>query len=115
MVRSAFADAVALDADGYILADMDCKTSAAGIFAAMTAVLAHAIQAFGYPICSTINALAWVLGLRALWMAFIYPLYPTYSCLIQCFAVSWIMTALCNIVLLSILYGRYKKGKYKRI
>lgn len=88
---------------------------AAGIFAAMTAVLAHAIQAFGYPICSTINALAWVLGLRALWMAFIYPLYPTYSCLIQCFAVSWIMTALCNIVILSILYGRYKKGKYKRI
>ena len=86
-----------------------------GIFAAMMAVLGHAIQAFGYPICSTINALVWVLGLRAVWMAFIYPMYPTYSCLIQCFAVSWGMTALCNVVILCVLYRRYQKGKYKRI
>ena len=85
------------------------------IFAAMNAVLGNAIQAFGYPICSTINAVLWVLGLRAVWMAFVYPTYPTYSCLIQCFAVSWIMTTVCNIVIFSIIYGRYKQGKYKKI
>lgn len=87
----------------------------AGIFAAMMAVLGHAIQAFGYPIFSTVNAVVWVLGLRALWMAFVYPLHPTYASLILCFAVSWGMSALCNIVILSVLYHRYRKGKYKRI
>ena len=87
----------------------------ASIFAAMMAVLGHAIQAFGYPICSTFNALVWVLGLRAVWMAFVYPVWPTYESIIWCFALSWGMTVLCNVGILIVLYHRYNKGKYKRI
>ena len=87
----------------------------AAILAAMMAVLGHAIQAFGYPIFSTINAVFWVLGFRAIWMAFVYPLWPTYESLIWCFMFSWGLTALCNVVILAVLYHRYNKGKYKRI
>ena len=87
----------------------------ASVFAALNAVLGHAIQAFGYPIWSTVNSLVWVLGLRALWMATVYQVYPTYTNLILCFAVTWAVTALCNVVILSFLYARYKKGKYKKI
>ena len=85
------------------------------IFLAVSVVIGHAIQAFGYPIFSTVNAVVWVLGLRAVWMAFIYPMYPTYSCLIQCFAVSWGLTMVCNLVIFAVIYHRYRKGKYKRI
>ena len=85
------------------------------VFLAVNAVLGHAIQAFGYPVFSTVNAVVWVLGLRAVWMAFIYPTFPTYSCLIQCFCVSWCLTMLCNIAIFTVLYRRYRKGRYKRI
>lgn len=88
---------------------------AANIFIAINAVLSHAVQAFGYPIFSTVNAVVWVLGLRAVWMAWIYPMFPTYSCLIQCFAVSWGLTMVCNVVIFSVIYRRYRKGRYKRI
>lgn len=84
-------------------------------FAVVNAVLGSAIQAFGYPICSTINSVAWVLGFRALWMTAIYPSHPTYANLILCFAVSWGLTMICNIVIFTFVYIRYKKGKYKRI
>ena len=87
----------------------------ANVFIAISMILGHAIQAFGYPLCSTLNAVVWVLGLRAVWMAFIYPKFPTYSCLIQCFVVSWFLTLLCNVVIFAVLYSRYKKGTYKRI
>lgn len=84
-------------------------------FAVVNAVLGAAIQAFGYPICSTINSVVWVLGFRAVWMEFVYPPHPTYANLILCFAVSWGFTMICNIVIFSIVYMRYKKGKYKKI
>lgn len=88
---------------------------AAQDFAVLNAVFGHAIQAFGYPVFSTVNAVTWVLGFRIFWMAFVYPAAPSYASLIMCFAVSWVLTALCNIVILSVLYSRYRHGKYKRI
>jgi len=88
---------------------------AATVIATMNSVLGSAIQAFGYPVCSTINAVLWVLGLRAVWMAFIYPHFGTYSNLILCFAVSWIFTFLCNVIIISVVYTRYSKGKYRKI
>jgi Na+-driven multidrug efflux pump len=92
--------------------DMLC---AAAVFAAMNAVLGNAIQAFGYPIWSTVNSVVWVLCLRFVWMATIYPVYTSYANLILCFTVSWILTMICNIVILSVVYTRYKRGKYKKI
>ena len=87
----------------------------ASVFAAMNAVLGHAIQVFGYPIWSTVNAVVWVLGFRAVWMASVYSASPTYPNLILCFAVSWACTMICNIVIFSFIYIRYRKGKYKKI
>ena len=78
-------------------------------------VLGHAIQAFGYPFISTLNALVWVLGFRVFWMNVIYPIAPSYALLIWCFAVSWTCTAICNIWISSVLFSRYRKGVYRRI
>jgi len=85
------------------------------LFAAVNQVLGSAIQAFGYPVWSTINSVLWVLGLRAVWMAFVYPAFNTYSNLILCFAVSWGFTMVCNIVIFTVVYVRYNKGKYRKI
>lgn len=84
-------------------------------FLVMNAILGHAIQAFGYPIFSTVNAVAWVLGFRIFWMALIYPAAPSYASLITCFVVSWGFTFLCNAVILAVIYLRYRKGKYRMI
>ena len=75
----------------------------------------NAIQALGYPIFSTVNALAWVLGFRYFWMSVIYPMYNSYASLIYCFGVSYVLTFICNVVIFAVLYTRYRKGKYKRI
>ena len=84
-------------------------------FLLMNTVLGHAIQAFGYPIFSTVNALTWVLGFRIFWMKVIYPVYTSYASLIFCFGISWVLTFICNVVIFTVIYVRYKKGKYKRI
>ncbi len=89
--------------------------SAAFIFVTVSAILGNAIQAFGYPVWSTVNSVVWVLVLRAFWMATVYPVYPTYTNLIWCFVVSWGCTTLCNVIIFTVVYIRYKKGKYKVI
>ena len=89
--------------------------NAACFFLFMNAILGHAIQAFGYPVFSTVNAVMWVLGFRFFWMGLIYPHYTSYASLILCFAVSWGLTFLCNVVIFAIIYCRYRKGRYRRI
>ena len=84
-------------------------------FLLMNTILGHAIQAFGYPIFSTINAVTWVLGFRIFWMAVVYPAHTSYANLITCFGVSWVLTFVCNLVIFAVIYYRYSKGKYKRI
>lgn len=103
-----------LSAASYALTRND-MLMAASVFAAINAVLGSAIQAFGYPICSTVNAVVWVLGFRAVWMESIYPSYPTYANLILCFVVSWCLTMICNIAVFAFVNIRYKRGKYKKI
>jgi Na+-driven multidrug efflux pump len=85
------------------------------IFLLMNTLLGHAIQALGYPVFSTVNAAAWVLGFRLFWMSVIYPMYSSYASLIYCFGVSYVLTFICNVVIFTVLYIRYRKGKYKRI
>ena len=85
------------------------------IFLLMNTVLGHAIQAFGYPIFSTVNAVTWVLGFRFFWMSVVYPVYTSYASLITCFVVSWGLTFICNAIIFTVLYIRYRHGKYKRI
>lgn len=89
--------------------------NSAAFFLMMNTILGNSIQAFGYPIFSTVNALAWVLGFRIFWMAVVYPVYTSYASLIICFIASWILTFVCNVIIFSVIYWRYRKGKYRRI
>ena len=82
---------------------------------AVNSVLGHVIQAFGYSLFSTVNSVVSVLVFRMFWMALIYPHYPTYSCLCQCYLVSWFLILIVNVSFTLYLYlGKFKKGKLKK-
>lgn len=68
--------------------------------------LARAVQAFGYNTLHAAGSILSVLGLRIVWMQFIYPLRPTPQMLYLCFTVSWAaqMLLLCA----SFLYAMHK-------
>jgi len=84
-------------------------------FLLMNTILGHAIQAFGYPIFSTVNAVVWVLGFRIFWMSLVYPVYTSYASLMVCFSVSYVLNFICNVIIFAIIYYRYRKRKYKHI
>lgn len=79
------------------------------------AVLSHALQAYGYPLFSSINAIVFTLGFRILWMQVFYPMNPTFGMVMSCFTVSWALIMGFNSVAVAILSHRYQKGKYKKI
>lgn len=79
-------------------------------------VINNTNQAFGYASFTAIVNFTGVLGFRVLWMTFIYPLYPTYVCICQCYLVSWLLTfVISSSFLLYIYFGRFKKGKLKKM
>jgi Na+-driven multidrug efflux pump len=82
---------------------------------ATNAVLSHALQAYGYPLFSSINSIVFTLGFRIVWMQGIYPQNPTFSMIMLCFTVSWFLIMLFNSTATAILTHRYQKGAYKKI
>jgi Na+-driven multidrug efflux pump len=84
------------------------------LFLICNSIMSPAIQAFGYPIFGTVNAVTWVLGFRIFWMACVYPTYTSYSSLIVCFVTSWVLTFITNLIILSIIYHRYKRKVLKQ-
>jgi Na+-driven multidrug efflux pump len=78
-------------------------------------VLNHSIQSFGYPSVSSVISLSCVLGFRAFWMLLIYPLYPTFPCLMFCYTATWILQALVISTLFFFFYRRFRRGKYKKL
>ena len=83
---------------------------------AINQVLSHAIQAFGYPMITSVTNIAFTLGFRILWMQFVYPLKPGFSTVVLCFTVSWILNMIFCAIFTSIVYLRYtKKGICKKI
>lgn len=94
------------------------KIRAITLFASISAantVLSHAIQSLGYPVFSSINSISFVFGFRMLWMFFVYPSHQNFEWLMSCFTVSWCLMLLCNVTMFSIFYGRFRKGKYKKL
>ena len=86
------------------------------VIAAFNGLLGNAIQAFGYSIFSTLNSIFSVFVFRMIWMRNIYPLCPTFHVLMQCFLVSWMITAVLNTVFFFYLYyGKFKKNKIKKM
>ena len=78
-------------------------------------IFVHLLQAFGYSFLTSLNSALCVLGFRVVWMTWIYPIHPTYETLIQCFFVSWLLMLVTNISISTIVYLRYRKGKYRRL
>lgn len=83
---------------------------------AVNTVISHAFQAFGYPLFSSISNIFFTLGLRVIWMQFVYPLKPTFDNIMLCFTVSWTLNMLLYIVFFAFIFTRYvKKDICKRI
>lgn len=86
------------------------------VIAAFNGLLGNTIQAFGYSIFCTLNSIFSVFVFRMIWMRNIYPLCPTFHVLMQCFLVSWMITAVLNTVFFFYLYyGKFKKNKIKKM
>ena len=83
---------------------------------AINGVISHSFQAFGYPMFTSISNIFFTLGLRVLWMRFIYPLKQTFDNIMLCFTVSWSLNMLLYIVFFAFIFTRYiKKDICKRI
>lgn len=83
---------------------------------AINAVISHAFQAFGYPMFTSISNIFFTLGLRVIWMQFIYPLNQSFDNIMLCFTVSWSLNMLLYAVLFAFIFTRYvKKDICKRI
>lgn len=83
---------------------------------AVNTVISHSFQAFGYPMFTSISNIFFTLGLRILWMQFIYPLDKSFDNIMLCFTVSWSLNMLLYIVFFSFIFTRYvKKDICKRI
>lgn len=89
--------------------------SAFSFLYAIILVLGSAEHAFGYPTLGTVSSILFTLGLRVVWMNFIYPLAPSFRLIMACFTASWITTALFKIATVTVISLRYKKGLYKKI
>ncbi len=83
---------------------------------AISNVLTESMKAFGYPMLTSITNIAINLGFRVIWMQFIYPLYPHFVTIMQCYTVAWILNLVFYILFSSIVYTRYvRKGICKEI
>jgi len=82
---------------------------------AANTLLASCMNAFGYPVSQTICSLISVLGLRIIWMAFLFPARPSPEMLYFCFTVSWWLQLVLLSVSFGIVYNKYRKGKLHEI
>ena len=89
---------------------------------AADSILSFTMRAFGYPILPMINSLVSVILFRAAWMAWIYPSLPVSGDpavdimnVYRCYMVSWILSLAVQIILFTVVYRRYLKGKGKKI
>ncbi len=84
-------------------------------FGGITNILSGGLAAFGYTVLNSITSVVSVLGLRTLWMIFVYPRYETFHVLMACYLVSYIVRAALYIMFFLIVYKRYQKGKYSKV
>ena len=83
---------------------------------AFSCILASAMRAFGYPMLTSMTNIAINLGFRVLWMQFVYPIYPKFVTIMQCYTVAWTLNFVIYLLFTIIVYRRYvKKGICKEI
>jgi Na+-driven multidrug efflux pump len=84
--------------------------------AAINGVLSNSLQAFGYPLFTSISNIAFTLVFRIIWMQLVYPLKEVFNMIMLCFTVSWTLNTLLYIIFFSFVCYRYVKyGKCKVI
>ena len=81
----------------------------------LNAILSQTIQSFGYSFLSSLNSIVFILCFRVGWMTWVYPHYPTYDTLVASFLVSWTLVLITNIIMSTVVFVRFRKGKYKRL
>ena len=89
---------------------------------AADSILSFTMRTFGYPILPMLNSLVSVILFRAVWMTWIYPVLPVSGNaavdimnVYKCYMVSWILSLLVQIILFTVVYRRYLKGRGKKI
>lgn len=75
----------------------------------LNGVLTNTLNAFGYSAACTLNSVLTVLVFRVIWMATVYPRFTTFENLFLCYAVSWLLSLVVNIILIVIIYPRVMK------
>ena len=84
-------------------------------FLGINNVLGQVLQNFGYSSLSSLNSVIAIFGMRVAWMAFVYPRFQTYRMLVACFPFSWVVLFLLNLVMVTVVFRRYRQGKYKKL
>jgi len=83
---------------------------------AISMVLSRSLQAFGYPLFTSISNIVFTLFFRIFWMQVIYPHNPKFYMLMLCFLVSWTLNLLVSTVIHTVVYLRYtRKGICRKI
>ncbi|MBR6679948.1 MAG: MATE family efflux transporter [Clostridia bacterium] len=100
------------DAINYALVRVKYLTSIYFI-GAMNSVFSGVLQAFGYSFLTTLNSVSAILVLRIIWMSFIFPYFKTFGSIFFCYTVSWCLLWICNVVIMSVVFVRYRKNKLK--
>ncbi len=78
---------------------------------AINTICSSGLQAFGYSTFTSLNSIFSVFVFRIIWMNFIYPIFPSYHCIFQCYLVSWLIMNVINIVFTSIIFSKYNRGR----
>lgn len=76
------------------------------------AVINATTQGYGYAIYPMATSIIAILGVRVLWMAFIYPLFPQYVSIVQCYIVTWALSSICDVIIFAIIHKK-KKNELK--
>ena len=83
---------------------------------AISTLLTSALNAFGYPMLTSITNIAFDFGFRVMWMQFIYPMNPKFTTIMLCYTASWLLNMSFYLVFFCFVYRRYvKKGICKKI
>lgn len=83
--------------------------------ASVNTVLVSSQQAFGHSAVPMLTSVLSILGVRVLWMAFVYPNHMTYDWLFLCYTVTWCLSMLVHIITFGIIFIRYRHGHVKAL
>lgn len=82
---------------------------------AVNAMFGKVLGTFGYAAFAAGSSILSIVVFRPIWIATAYGHFKTFFVLMLCFPVSWTVLLLLQIVLLLIVFGRYRHGKLKKL